>query len=229
MLHDDPARGHIEAAPPVPLLAAEDLAVDRGGRRLVSGVGLSVRAGDLLLVLGPNGVGKSSLLRVLAGMAPPGTGRLLWSGVPIRPRALARRARYLGHGNAVKPSLTPAEDLGFWTRLHGGAPASAPGFGTPAFDDTPGRHLSAGQQRRLALARLAAAPAALWLLDEPEAGLDAEALALLQDAVAAQCRSGAVILATHRPELWPAGRAMTVAPAPLPEIEDDPWLAPSWP
>jgi heme exporter protein A len=156
-------------------------------------VSLVVPDGGALLLLGANGAGKSTLLRVLAGLKRPEAGRVLWRGLPVdEPGAVA----YLGHLDALKPGLTARENLAF-------PPASDIAFdalGLAPLADVPARMLSAGQKRRLALARLIGRGAGLWLLDEPTLGLDAASVAALGDLLAAhRAAGGAVVAATHLP------------------------------
>jgi heme exporter protein A len=186
---------------PPGLLAAADLACLRGERLVFKKLSFAVPAGGALRLVGPNGSGKSSLLRVLAGLLPPAAGAIAWNGAPIEAEAHRRRLLYVGHQEAVKPWLTVAENLAFWMRLHGVAGAPGPALarlGLEALADTQGRLLSAGQKRRLALARLAALPAALWLLDEPATGLDAASLALLELLLGEHAAAGGVaVVSTH--------------------------------
>lgn len=188
--------------PPAPL-GAQDLACIRGDRLVFSGLSFSVAPGSALVLRGPNGTGKSSLLRLLAGLLPAAQGTLLWGGEPTRPDREEHRARllYVGHLDAVKPALTVRENLGFWADQAGHAAqveAALHTFGLRPLAELPGRFLSAGQKRRVNLARLAAIPAPLWLLDEPSVSLDAESVALLGRLVAAHCaRGGLVLAASH--------------------------------
>ncbi|MEE9209830.1 MAG: heme ABC exporter ATP-binding protein CcmA [Kiloniellales bacterium] len=186
------------------LFEGRDLVCVRGERRVFEGLSFSVAAGGLLVLTGPNGSGKSSLLRLMAGLLRPAAGALLWDGTPVAddPDAQAARLQYLGHLDAVKPVLSAAENLTFWAGLHGGGAAEVAraldGFDLGALAEVPGRMLSAGQKRRVALARLLAAPAEVWLLDEPTVGLDAASLERLSDAIADQrARGGRVVAATH--------------------------------
>lgn len=186
------------------LFEGRDLLCVRGERRVFEGLSFALAAGGLLVLTGPNGSGKSSLLRIMAGLLRPAAGVLLWDGAPVRddPDAHAARLQYLGHLDAVKPVLSAAENLMFWAALHGGGAAEVTraldGFDLGALAEVPGRMLSAGQKRRVALARLLAAPAEVWLLDEPTVGLDAASLARLTGAIAAhRARGGRVVVATH--------------------------------
>lgn len=182
-------------------LVAEDLALDRGGRRLFEGVGFAVAAGEALVVTGPNGAGKSSLLRVVAGLLSPseGTVRLEGGGADL---PLPAQVHYLGHLDAVKPSLSVAEALGFWAVYLGGGrdriDDALDAVGLLALADLPSAYLSAGQRRRLALARLVAAPRPVWLLDEPTAALDAAAERRLGELIGDHLAGGGMVMAaTH--------------------------------
>jgi heme exporter protein A len=185
------------------MLEAKGLACWRGERAVFAGLSFAMAPGGALLLTGPNGAGKSTLLRVLAGLIPAAEGRLLWRGEDaLADRAgHAARLRYLGHGDALKPALTARENLGFYARLWGGEVAPAlDALGLSELADLPARVLSSGQKRRLALARLALAPADLWLLDEPTVGLDAASVARLGALLAAhRGRGGIVLAATHLP------------------------------
>ena len=192
--------------PPKGELVAEGLACRRGERLVFAGVDCRLPAGGALVLTGSNGSGKSSLLRLLATLLTPASGRVLWGDEPVARDAARYRAaiHYVGHLDASKPALTPREMLGFWAALRGSAaPAidTALGrFGLGAVADFPCRWLSAGQQRRLALARLVAAPAPIWLLDEPNAALDSDGEARLGTAIAEhRAGGGRVAIATHQP------------------------------
>lgn len=185
------------------MLTGRDLACWRAERLVFAGLSFTFEPGAAALLLGPNGTGKSSLLRVLAGLLPAAEGQVLWAGDDIRrePGAHGRRLRYLGHQEGLKSSLTVVENLGFQAALAGGDVAAAlESMGLGALADLPARVLSAGQKRRLALARLALAPAALWLLDEPTLGLDEASVARFGAMlVAHRARGGIVLAATHLP------------------------------
>ncbi len=172
------------------VLQAEGVAAFRGERLVLRDVSFTLEAGGALLLTGPNGAGKSTLLRVLAGLIRPAAGRVLWRGEDMR-ADLAAHVAYVGHQDAVKPGLTVAENLRFAARVGGGAvEAGLAALGIADLADLPARMLSAGQRRRLALARLAVTAAPIWLLDEPTLGLDAGAVALVGALLAAHRASG---------------------------------------
>ncbi|MFI4985940.1 MAG: heme ABC exporter ATP-binding protein CcmA [Alphaproteobacteria bacterium] len=202
------------------LFEAENLSCVRGERTVFAGLSLRLDRGEALLLSGPNGSGKSSLLRLAAGLLHPAGGRLLWDGSAIAADPEGHRARlaYVGHQDAVKPVLSAGENLAFWAALEGGEAAAVPGalahFGLAALVDVPGRMLSSGQRRRLNLARLLTAPAALWLLDEPSVGLDEEAVAALEAAIARHSAGGGLVLvASHLPLALGKARELRLAGA----------------
>ncbi len=183
------------------MLQVDGVGAFRGGRLVFRDLGFSVRAGGALTLTGPNGAGKSTLLRLLAGLLPPAAGRVLWQGQDVLadPALHARRIAYVGHQDAVKPGLTAAENLAFAARI-GGVPVAAglAAMGLTALANLPARMLSAGQRRRLALARLALSPAPLWLIDEPTLGLDTRAIELFEALVGGHRRRGGLaVAATH--------------------------------
>jgi heme exporter protein A len=183
------------------VLEAEGLAVIRGERLVFAGVSFALRPGGALLLTGPNGAGKSTLLRLLAGLLPPAAGKLRWAGADALADlpAHALRLHYLGHQDAVKPGLTVAENLRFWGSTAAIARA-LPAVDLAPLAELPARMLSAGQRRRLALARLLLREAPLWLLDEPSTGLDAASVVRLGQLLAAhRAAGGMVVAATHLP------------------------------
>nr|WP_159998638.1 heme ABC exporter ATP-binding protein CcmA [Roseomonas sp. 18066] len=194
------------------MLEAKNIAVLRGEQVVFVELSFTVSPGEAILLMGANGAGKSTLLRLLAGLIPLAEGALTWDGQPILtdPAVHAGRLRYLAHADALKPSLSVEENLRFWARRWGGDIAEA----LDAVDllplaELPARLLSAGQKRRLALARLALAPAPLWLLDEPSVGLDAASIARFGGLLAAhRARGGMVLAATHVPLPLPGARAL---------------------
>ena len=186
-------------------LSGKGLACVRGERVVFADLAFSVGPGEALLLVGPNGSGKSSLLRLIAGLLPPAAGMLAWNGVRVSEDPDAHRARlhYVGHADAVKPVLSVRENVEFWSRLRGAeVPHAFDGalvhFGIEQIAAVPGRFLSSGQRRRTNLARLLAAPAKLWLLDEPAVGLDDDAVAALETAAHRHIAGGGIIVAaTH--------------------------------
>lgn len=185
------------------LFEGRNLDCRRGGRDVFAGLGFSLDAGGALLLTGQNGSGKSSLLRLMAGLLRPAGGDILWGGQPIgeEPEDHVRRLHYLGHLDAVKPVLSVRENLRFWADLRQGErriEAALEHFALSDLAALPGRLLSAGQRRRLALSRLLASPADLWLLDEPSVGLDHASVGKLAAAIADHRKAGGrVVVATH--------------------------------
>ena len=183
------------------MLRAEGLTAIRGERLVFRGLSFSLSAGGALVLAGRNGSGKSTLLRMLAGLIRPDSGRLLWTGADVFADRTAhgRRVALLGHQDALKPGLTAAENLAFAATLSRQAigPALA-SIGLEDLADLPARMLSAGQKRRLALARVSLSAAPLWLLDEPTLGLD-DAAAEQLGVLLSEHRNGGgmVVAATH--------------------------------
>ena len=182
-------------------LLGSDLACHRGGREVFSGLGFAVRAGEALAVVGPNGAGKSSLLRLVAGLVHISRGKLALEGGDSE-LTVGEQAHYLGHLDALKPSLSVRENLDFWTNFLGGGETEAAlaAVGLGAIAHLPAAYLSAGQRRRLSIARLIAIRRPLWLLDEPTSALDAAAQTALAGLMARHLAEGGLILAaTHGP------------------------------
>ena len=204
---DSPSAG--ASGPPVgpPMLAARELACRRGERLLFERLSLELRAGQVLWLRGANGRGKTSLLRLLAGLSHPAGGEVAWSGSTARQASagFTRSFVYIAHANALKDDLSALENLQFLARLHGddaGAAACTEAlrrFGLASRRNAPVRTLSQGQRRRVALARLALAGArTLWILDEPFDALDAEGTATLNQVLSAHAQGGgAVVLTSH--------------------------------
>jgi heme exporter protein A len=184
-------------------LLAHNLGCIRGGREVFEGVSFALEAGEVLAVTGRNGAGKTTLLRLIAGLLEPARGRLeLAGGAPDT--SLAEQAHYMGHRDALKPALSVQENLEFWYAFLGGRDASAASalvtVGLGGLANLPAGYLSAGQRRRLALARLIAAPRPVWLLDEPTAALDSAGQQRLGELMRAHLKGGGIIVAaTHGP------------------------------
>jgi heme exporter protein A len=186
-------------------LIAEKLACTRGERALFSALSFRVKAGQALAVEGANGAGKTSLLRLIAGFLAPASGRLV---VKISDRESddaeerGKLVGWLGHQDGVKPQLTVAEQLDFFAHLYrsSGGAGLLEQVGLARQADLPCRYLSAGQRRRLALARLLVSRRPLWLLDEPFAALDVNGQGLMAQLMALHCGEGGIIIAaTHEP------------------------------
>ena len=184
-------------------LSGQSLKCVRGGREVFSGLDFETATGELLAVTGPNGSGKTSLLRLIAGLLIPAEGAIALAGGEAE-LTLAEQAHYLGHRDALKPALSVMENLSFWRDFLGGevfdAGQSLVAVGLDHAAHLPAAYLSAGQRRRLSLARLLAVRRPLWLLDEPTAALDAAGqelfAALMRDHLA---RGGLIVAATHGP------------------------------
>ena len=185
-------------------LRATGLSCGRGGMALTSGLSFSVSNGQCLLLRGPNGTGKTTLLLTLAGVVTPLDGGFALEGAGEDERVI----HYCGHRNAVKPRLTVLENLTFWAGVNGrtgiGTQAALDDVGLGALGDLDAGYLSAGQSRRLALARLLVSHRPLWLLDEPTAALDTEGHDLVTRLIDQHLDSGGcAIAATHDPITLP--------------------------
>ena len=195
------------------MLKAEGLAAFRGERLVFSAVDFTVAPGGALVLTGPNGSGKSTLLRLVAGLVRTAAGSLLWNGEDALADLVAHgtRVAYLGHQDAVKPGLTAAENLRFWGD-HAGVERALAAVDLVPLRDLPARMLSAGQKRRLALARLALNAAPIWLLDEPTLGVDAASVERFGSLLGAHRASGGMVLAaTHLPLPLPDAASLAMA------------------
>jgi heme exporter protein A len=209
----------------VTLFAGHALACRRGERLVFTGLSFRVAAGAALLLRGPNGSGKSSLLRCMAGLLAPVAGAQTWNDQPIALDADAHRARlrYLGHQDAIKPALTVLENLALWQQLHGRHDVVAiggalAGLGLDHLAELPARLLSAGQRRRVALARLLASPASLWLLDEPTTALDDDGVERFARMVSDHRAAGGLVVLSSHGDPGIAGDVLALSDfAPAPE------------
>jgi heme exporter protein A len=202
----------------VTIFAGQDLACLRGERLVFTGLSFRVAAGETLLLRGPNGSGKSSLLRCMAGLLAPIAGIQTWDDRPVANDAESHRARlrYLGHQDAIKPALTVRENLAIWQQLHAVRAAADVGkaLADLAIDhlaDLPARLLSAGQRRRVALARLLVAPGALWLLDEPTTALDDDSVARFAAMVRRHRDGGGMVVLSSHGDPGVTGQVLALA------------------
>ena len=223
------ARPPISVAMSDLLLTVHDLACARGERLLFKAMNFSLNAGELLLVQGGNGQGKTSLLRLLTGLARPEEGEVRWRGEPIRRVSEVYHAEmcYLGHANGVKDDLNPVENLRFADGMQGRAfdqlraIATLERLGLTRCLDLPCRVLSFGQRRRVALAALLLAGAKLWILDEPLTGLDVHAVALMEGLIRDHLTAGGMVVATTHQALNLAGipvQRLLVGSVAIPEL-----------
>ncbi|MGY0635167.1 heme ABC exporter ATP-binding protein CcmA [Luteimonas sp. A478] len=186
-----------------PMLSARGLRFTRNDNPVFGPLDFAVEGGEALLVRGGNGSGKTTLLRVLAGLLRADEGTVEIDGEPTRPQLRSQIMAYLGHLPGLKADLSVLENLDFLCGLHGRRRGQAPEaalalVGLAGYEDTPLRQLSAGQKKRLSLARLWLSPAALWLLDEPYANLDLGGIELVNRLVQAHLRNGgAALVTTH--------------------------------
>jgi heme exporter protein A len=193
-----------------------DLAVMRGARLILRDLSFQVGAGEALTLTGPNGVGKTTLLRSLAGFLPAQSGSIKLGGGDEE-RSVGEQCHYIGHLNGIKPGLSVAENLEFFANFLGGTSALArragQTLGLSELEDVPAALLSAGQKRRLGLARLLCATRPLWLLDEPAVSLDTASQNILAAMVAAHLGAGGIaVAATHTPLGWTDARTVDLSP-----------------
>lgn len=185
-------------------LEARKLTCVRGGRSLFSSLSFKVERGHALILRGPNGSGKTSLLRIIAGFLTPDEGDFCWGGVEGKAAvsALQENIHLIGHLTALKPILSVAENVALWAALHGGngqTTEALHAMGLAELAELPVHFLSEGQKRRTALARLMAFQKPIWLLDEPLAGLDAASADRLMEAITGHLSNGGIaVIATHQ-------------------------------
>lgn len=185
-----------------PSITAQDLACRRGDRILFRGLSLELNAGEALQVVGSNGIGKSSLIRIIAGLARPFAGTAEARGT----------LGLMDERHALDPQVPLGQALAFWRRIDGPAGADLTRLGLDNLLDVPVRYLSTGQKKRAAFARLLGQNAAIWLLDEPLNGLDGSAVALAETLTAEHCAAGGIALvASHQPFAVPGLRRIDLA------------------
>ena len=185
--------------------SGDSLTCIRGGRVIFTALDFAVEAGGALLLVGPNGSGKTSLLRLMAGLGQPADGVLCRNGRDTAADMPAHRTdlHYVGHHDSAKPVLTVRENLAYWASLRSGGDidAALQALDIANLAEVPARFLSAGQKRRLALARLVATPATLWLLDEPGVALDRDAAGRLRALIARHRQGGGMVVASTHADL----------------------------
>lgn len=188
-------------------LCFSKLGCSKGGRQLFKDINCTLSEGSWLYVAGANGVGKTSLLRMVCGLAPIESGDILWKNHSIQHRnsSFQHDLRFLGHLNALQDSMTVAENLDFTCALSGTAPTPQQRrevlqrFGLKGRENQLARYLSQGQKRRVALSRLALSPATLWVLDEPFVAMDESGVGMLADLIANHLRQGGMaVLTSHQ-------------------------------
>lgn len=211
----------------------DGLTCQRGGRTVFRDIDFTAPTGTAALVRGPNGVGKSTLLRVLAGLIPAAAGRIRLDGEEAGIAELQERVAYAGHLDAVKPALTVAQNLDTWAGIFGGGDTETAlaFFGLDHIAERPVAQCSAGQKRRLGLARLMVVDRPLWLLDEPTVSLDAASAQLVADLVRDHCDAGGTaLIATHIDLALPPGPVLEMtAPVPTaPARDSDAFLDGDW-
>ena len=183
-------------------LSATGLACQRGDRLLFRGLSLALHAGEACHVTGANGIGKSSLIRIVAGLLPPSAGT----------RDVAGSIGLIDERAALDPQLPLGRALAFWQRLDGSAGTAAERLGLAYLLDVPVRYLSTGQKKRAAFARLIAQDADIWLLDEPLNGLDSDAVKLVLSLTREHCEDGGIcLIASHQPFTLPGMRLVDLA------------------
>jgi heme exporter protein A len=198
-------------------LNAEELACNRGGREVFRGLSFALSSGEAMVISGRNGAGKSSLLRMIAGLVRCAAGQLTLDGGE-RDTPLAEQCHYLGHQDAMKPSLTVSENLQFWTEFFGARThtieSALQAVGLAALTDLPAAYLSAGQRRRLSIARLVSVQRPIWLLDEPTSALDSPSQKRLAELMQGHLAGGGMIVAAaHGPIGLERARELKLDPA----------------
>ena len=215
-------------------LVAENLPLERGARRVANGISFELESGTALLLTGPNGSGKSTLLRALAGYLRPAAGTVKLRGESgsfegaSESGEVAEVCHFVGHLDGIKTHLTVRENLSFWATYLSGPADQKQGtadrvedgldqFALDALAEIPAGYLSAGQKRRLGLARLAVAKRPIWLLDEPTVSLDVASVKVLTDAIDAHLKAGGMaVIATHLPMELVSVRSMQLGRAQVP-------------
>lgn len=181
------------------MFCAENIVCERGEKIIFAGLGFCLQPGSLLLLKGANGSGKTSLIKILTGLIAPRSGQVMWDGKPIAENFDFRRElMFIGHKGGVKLDYTVEENIRFWARLYGTEMllgAAMDFYDLTPYKDVPAAQLSAGWQRRVALARLIVVPCKLWLLDEPTNFLDEDAVILTANLIETRVTQGGIVVA----------------------------------
>ncbi|MEM7744960.1 MAG: heme ABC exporter ATP-binding protein CcmA [Pseudomonadota bacterium] len=218
-------------------LEIDNLSCRRGGRLVFSGLSATLSTGTPMVLRGPNGSGKSTLLRVLAGLLPPSGGEIRLGSLTLSERsAWQEKVAYAGHLDAVKPALAVAENLALWGRMFGvgadGIASALTRFGLAHIADRPAAQCSAGQKRRLGLARLMVVDKPVWLLDEPTVSLDTDATAEVAALIREHVSTGGIALVATHIELALGDAPVLQMPEPgtrpAASADDDAFLAGEW-
>ena len=188
------------------LFSGENILSFRGERTVFANLSFRIQSGEALILIGANGSGKSTLLRLMAGLLKPYKGEIKWDNKKISddPEGHNAHLNYVGHADVIKSVLSVRENIAFWSSLR---PTSASielaleAFGIGYLTDVPGRFLSAGQKRRVNLARIIASPTKLWLLDEPTTALDIEAISNLEHEITTHRASGGMVITSTHTEI----------------------------
>lgn len=198
------------------MLSLDNLSLIKDNKKIFSNLGLSVSVGSALIVTGKNGSGKTSLLKIIAGIAKADTGTILWGGEDIENFRddFNGDSQFLGHKNFLKQDLTVAENLRFYARLNdteSALPSALAYFHLTDLADEKVKKLSAGWQKRVMLAKLMACPATVWILDEPSSNLDKEGKEMLTNLIKTRVKEeGLVIIATHEEEFLGLGAVLSL-------------------
>lgn len=184
-------------------LRADKLSYEINDKLILEGVSVSVKSGEMLFIEGSNGSGKTTLLRILSGLMQADEGQIIWNGKSIEEDRIEfnQQLTYLGHSTGVKAELSTLENINFFSSLSGlpqkeNSQAAIEWVGLQGYEDSPGRHLSYGQQRRIALTRLLMEPSQLWILDEPFAGLDKKMISTLETRFKDHVHNGGILVLT---------------------------------
>ncbi|WNO07708.1 cytochrome c biogenesis heme-transporting ATPase CcmA [Teredinibacter sp. KSP-S5-2] len=189
-------------------LTLSNLRFERDDLPLFSGMNAQFKAGSVVQIAGPNGVGKTTLLKIIAGLLTPTDGEVLWCGVPASGYEFRSSMLYLGHHPGIKVSLTPMENLSWYFGINGVVKSDDPSLfpraletvGLRGYEDIPCQQMSAGQQRRAALARLYCTAVPVWILDEPFTAIDVQGVKNLEELIGHHTQEGGIVLMTsHQP------------------------------